>query len=83
MMPQEPGKYWARDVSIDMLGNRLLSLPYKVNVVADIPNPRGHKLLVETGLNAPKFRGLGCYEFGAPSVSEIEMLQSFANQFAT
>lgn len=61
--PTKPGIYTAQAVSIDMLGHKMLTLPYEVEVVADVPNPRGHKLLVRTGCEHPKYAALDCYDW--------------------
>lgn len=78
--PTEPGKYWARDIVLDMLGNKMLSSPYQVEVVADVPNARGHKLLVKTGGTRPRYRSLNCYEWGAPTEREVNFLHQLASQ---
>lgn len=78
--PDKAGRYWARSVSYDMLNQRILSATYMVDVVADVPNPRDHKLLVKTGHDHPKFRSLNCYEFGEPTAREAEFLRQLANQ---
>jgi hypothetical protein len=63
MRPTAPGNYVAREITFGLAHTRLLSPPHKVKVVADIPNPRGHKLLVETGGTDPKWKSLDCYEW--------------------
>ena len=63
MRPNEPGTYVAREITYCFGGTRILSLPYKVEVVADVPNPRNHKLLVKTGLDHPKYKALECFEW--------------------
>jgi hypothetical protein len=63
MQPNEPGKYSAREIVFG-LGNTRMPSPIEiVEVVADVPNPRGHKLLVRTGLQRPRYRSLDCYEW--------------------
>lgn len=61
--PLEPGVYLARLISLGMLGHKMRSSPHRVEVVTGIPNERNHHLLVKTGLQHPKYRALGCYEW--------------------
>lgn len=63
MKPYEPGLYRARDIVLDMLNQPMYSLPYVVRVVSGVPNVRGHALLVETGGEKPRYRGLDCYDW--------------------
>ena len=61
--PQSPGKYTARMVSVDMLGHKITTQWYAVEVVEGVPNERNHRLLVKTGASAPKYRSLDCYDW--------------------
>lgn len=78
--PTEPGTYWARDVAFDLMGNRILGMPCRVEIVEGVSNPRQHLLLVKTGLDRPRYRSLNCYEFGEPTARELVTLTMFANQ---
>jgi hypothetical protein len=63
MRPTEPGRYPAREIHLGLAGTKMLSAPHEVEVVADVPNPRGHKLLVATSLKQPRYKSLDCYEW--------------------
>lgn len=63
MRPTEPGTYRARLIVYGLGNSQLVTQEQEVEVVADVPNPRGHKLLVKTGLDRPKHRALDCYEW--------------------
>lgn len=67
MKPTEPGHYVAREFSLDMMGTKIFTRPYEVEVVAHIPNPRNHKLLVKTGLKRPPYyKSLDCFDWTPP-----------------
>lgn len=63
MRPNKPGKYIAREISLGLGQSRMLSPPTEVEVVADVPNERNHKLLVRTRLEHPKYKALDCFEW--------------------
>jgi hypothetical protein len=63
MVPDKPGKYIAREITLGMCNTRMLSTPYEVEVVEGVPNERNHKLLVKTGLKQPKYKSLNCFEW--------------------
>lgn len=73
--PTEPGIYWGRVITLDFIGREMLGLPRKLKVVSGIPNERGHKLLVETGLDKPHHRSLNCYRWGPPTINELDRLK--------
>lgn len=79
--PTKPGTYWARDISYDLMLKKMVSLPYRVEVIGGVPNERGHELLVKTGSEQPRYRALKCYEWGCPTPEELEMISHFASQF--
>lgn len=81
MIPDKGGRYWAREVSYDMLNQKIYSLPSMVDVVEGVPNPRNHRLFVRTGAEHPKYRALTCYEWGPPSPREIENMEAWAAMF--
>lgn len=64
MRPTAPGKFMAREISVDLGGSMLFSRPYEVTVVAGVPNPRNHALLVKTGVTHPKYKSLDCFDWG-------------------
>lgn len=78
--PAKPGTYWGREISLDFIGQKILGLPCQMEVVADVPNERGHKLLVKTGRKQPRYRSLNCFEFGEPTESESAMWRQLSNQ---
>jgi hypothetical protein len=61
--PTAPGTYLAKLVTIDLLGQKITTRPYPVNVVDGVNNARGHRLLVETGSTQPRYRSLDCYDW--------------------
>jgi hypothetical protein len=66
MKPTEPGRYIAREFSFDLLGNKLFTPPYEVEVVAGVPNARHHKLLVRTGSKNPAYKSLDLFDWSGP-----------------
>lgn len=82
MQPTKPGRYQAREIAIDMLGNKMFSLPYYVNVVADVPNIRNHHLLVETGVKQPRYKSLDCYEWLPTDSQNTEHVQQSVDRQA-
>lgn len=78
--PTEPGTYWARQISIDLANQVLLSMPFKAKVVLGVPNPRQHHLLVETGLKRPHHAALSCYAWGDLTDKEIAFLRQLSSQ---
>ena len=61
--PKTAGTYKAREITYYFGGTRSLGPLETVEVVADVPNPRGDRLLVKTALKQPKHKGLNCYEW--------------------
>ena len=74
--PTEPGIYWGRVITLDITNREMLRLPRQLKVVSGIPNERGQKLMVETGLEKPHHRSLNCYRWGPPTIRELEMLKA-------
>lgn len=63
--PEDAGFYIASERIYGLGGTQLGTYPQRVEVVANVPNPRGDKLLVRTGLDQPKWRSLECYDWHA------------------
>ena len=78
--PTEPGVYWAREISLDLANQVMLSMPFKAKVVRGVPNPRKHDLLVETGMERPHHAALSCYAWGDLSEKEITFFRQLSNQ---
>ncbi len=63
MTPTEPGTYRGRQIIAMLGGQKATGLVETVEVVASVPNPRSHRLLVKTNGENPKYRSLDCYEW--------------------
>lgn len=72
MRPTKAGSYRAQLIEYAMANTRLLGLPETVTVVEGEPNPRNHHLMVKTGFDQPRLRGLDCYEWNVTSEAEAK-----------